>query len=119
MCIYVDIYIYIYVDIHVYIYIYACICMCIYTYIYMYMVTPPIDPYFLASTTYRGRIPPGSPYQGQGSPKFLGHLGFGDSKDLKQLTFESRLKSKIEDCKTSFTVSFNHPWTSRVGVSKV
>ena len=25
----------------------------------------------------------------------------------------------IEDCRTSFTVTFNRPWTSRVGVSKV
>ena len=41
---------YIYIYIHTYIYIY----------IYIYMVAPPIDPCFLASTTYSGRIPSAS-----------------------------------------------------------
>ena len=42
-------------------------------------------------------------------------MGSEISKDSKQLKFESRLKSKIEDCRTSFTVIFNHAWTSNLG----
>ena len=91
--------IYMYEYRYVYIYIYTCrpACVHMYTYIYIYMVAPPIDPYFLASTTYSGRIPSASheksslwvqgyitslghtrkraPLNVHAAPKFLGHLG--------------------------------------------
>ena len=85
-----------------------------YTYVCIYMVAPPLIHIFcplqptqagLAQHLHsRGR----APLNVHAAPKFLGHLGF-----------ESRLKSKIEDCRTSFSVIFNHPWTFRAGVSKV
>ena len=102
-------------------------------------MAPPIDAYFLASTTYSGRIPTAShekssfwvqgyitsfshargraPLNVHAAPKFLGHLGLEIQK-MKQIKFES-LKSKIEACRESFPGIFNHPWTSRIVVSKV
>ena len=78
--------------------------------------TPPMYPYFLASTTYSGRIPTASheksslwvqgyitsfshargraPLNVHAASKFLGHLGLEIQK-MKQIKFES-LKSKIE-----------------------
>ena len=37
---------------------------------------------------------------------------------MKQIKFES-LKSKIEACRESFPGISNHPWTSRIVVSKI
>ena len=106
------------------------------------MVAPPIDPYFLASTSYSGRIPTASheksslwvqgyiasfshargraPLNVHAAPTFLGHLGLEIQK-MKQIKFESLKsnKSKIEACRESFPGIFNHPWTSRIVVSKV
>ena len=93
-----SIYVYMFVCIYMYIYIYMhYICIHIYPHIYIYMVAPPIDPYFLASTTYSGRIPSAShkksslwvqgyftsfshtrgraPLNVHAPPKFLGDLG--------------------------------------------
>ena len=122
MCVYVNneyiyiytfIFTYYYIYIHIiciihiismYIYIYAFIIIIFYIhitsihiYIYIYGSPPPIDPCFLASTTYSGRIPSAShdksslwvqgyitsfshtrgraPLNVHAAPKFLGHLG--------------------------------------------
>ena len=55
------IYMYTYRYIHMHIHIDICV--------YIYMVAPPIDPFFVASTTYSGRIPSASPHHGEGPPK--------------------------------------------------
>ena len=99
----------------------TCIRLYIYTYVYMsiYMVAPPIDPDFLASTTYSGRIPSASheksslwvqgyitscshtrgraPLNVHAAPKPLEHLG-GSFKSFKKVSnLKLNLKSKIED----------------------
>ena len=113
-CIYIYTHTYNYSIFHVCIYIYICVCI----YIYIYSVAPPpIDPCFLASTTYSGRIPSASheksslcvqgyitafshtrgraPLNVHAAPKFLGHLGQQFQKFQKSFKFETQ--PQIED----------------------